>query len=110
MVHEITAAELAAKAGYSRPHILHCGPGGSFRSAWAGPTAPTGPAGSPVLDHERLDVVGAWSTTRGEQFFGYDGWWPLHHDTVITSAWATRRWSSTAWTPRTCSAGGSGTT
>jgi hypothetical protein len=28
VVREITAEELAAKAGYSRPHTIHCGPGG----------------------------------------------------------------------------------
>src|SRR6266545_4218213 len=36
VVHEITAEELASKAGYSRPHTLHCGPGGSFMSALGG--------------------------------------------------------------------------
>jgi methanethiol oxidase len=33
VVREITAEELAAKAGYSRPHTVHCGPGGIFLSA-----------------------------------------------------------------------------
>jgi methanethiol oxidase len=47
VVWEITAEELAAKAGYSRPHTVHCGPGGSSCSPWAGPTATTGRAGSP---------------------------------------------------------------
>ena len=32
VVREITAEELAAKAGYSRPHTVHCGPGGIFMS------------------------------------------------------------------------------
>src|SRR5215216_3410910 len=47
LVRTIEADELAAKAGYSRPHTVHCGPGGSLCSTWAGPTATTAPAGSP---------------------------------------------------------------
>jgi 56kDa selenium binding protein (SBP56) len=31
VVRTIDADELAAKAGYSRPHTVHCGPGGIFR-------------------------------------------------------------------------------
>src|ERR671922_239202 len=26
---------------------------------------------------------------RGDQYFGYDVWWHLHHDTVVTSEWGT---------------------
>jgi methanethiol oxidase len=47
VVREIPAEELARKAGYSRPHTVHCGPGGIFMSALGGPTATTGRAGSP---------------------------------------------------------------
>src|SRR6266545_2629187 len=36
VVREIGADELASKAGYSRPHTLHCGPGGIFMSALGG--------------------------------------------------------------------------
>jgi hypothetical protein len=42
-----------------------------------------------LLDHDTFDVVGAWEADRGDQFFGYDVWWHLNHDTVITSEWAT---------------------
>src|SRR4030088_862786 len=33
LAHTIAADELAVKAGYSRPHTVHCGPGGIFMSA-----------------------------------------------------------------------------
>src|SRR5438046_1405449 len=36
VVHTIEAEELAAKAGYSRPHTLHCRPGGIFMSNLGG--------------------------------------------------------------------------
>jgi selenium-binding protein 1 len=49
-----------------------------------------------LLGHDSFEVIGPWEAARGEQWFGYDGWWHLHHDTVITSEWATPRWSRTA--------------
>src|SRR6266511_456136 len=89
VVRTIEADELASKAGYSRPHTLHCGPGGIFLSALGGAGGDDGPGGVALLDHDTFDVVGAWEHDRGEQFFAYDVWWHLNHDTVITSEWAT---------------------
>jgi len=89
VVRTIEADELAAKSGYSRPHTLHCGPGGIFMSALGGANGNDGPGGVALLDHETFDVVGAWEHDRGEQFFAYDVWWHLNYDTVITSEWAT---------------------
>jgi methanethiol oxidase len=48
-----------------------------------------GPGGVALLDHDSFDVIGAWEHDRGDQFFGYDVWWHLDHDTVITSEWGT---------------------
>ena len=62
-MREITAEELAAKAGYSRPHTLHCGPGGIFMSAIGGANGNDGPGGVALLDHDTFDVVGPGSTT-----------------------------------------------
>jgi selenium-binding protein 1 len=89
VVHEIGAEELASKAGYSRPHTLHCGPGGIFLSALGGAGGDDGPGGVALLDHDTFEVVGAWEHDRGGQYLAYDVWWHLHHDTVITSEWAT---------------------
>ena len=89
VVHEITAEELARKAGYSRPHTVHCGPGGIFLFNLGGANGNDGPGGVALLDHDSFDVIGPWEHDRGDQFLGYDGWWHLNHDTVITSEWAT---------------------
>jgi methanethiol oxidase len=45
VVHTIEAEELAAKAGYSWPHTLHCGPGAIFIPISAGRTGAMGRAG-----------------------------------------------------------------
>lgn len=89
VVREIEAEALANKAGYSRPHTLHCGPDGIYMSALGGANGNDGPGGVALLDHETFDVVGAWELDRGDQFLAYDIWWHLNHDTVITSEWAT---------------------
>src|SRR5215510_6728312 len=84
----ITAAELAAKAGYSRPHTLHCGPDGIFLSCLGGGTT-DGPGGIALLDHDTFDVLRAWETDRGPQYLAYDAWWHLNQNTLITSEWGT---------------------
>ena len=89
VVREITAEELAAKAGYSRPHTVHCGPGGIFMSALGGANGNDGPGGIALLDHDSFEVIGPWEQDRGDQWFGYDGWWHLNYDTMITSEWGT---------------------
>lgn len=89
LAHTIEAAELAAKAGYSRPHTVHCGPGGIFMSALGGADGADGPGGVALIDHDTFEVVGPWERDRGEQFLAYDVWWHLRHDTVVTSEWAT---------------------
>ncbi|MBP2328721.1 selenium-binding protein 1 [Kibdelosporangium banguiense] len=89
VVREIGADELAAKAGYSRPHTVHCGPDGIYLSALGGADGADGPGGVALLDHDTFDVMGPWEAERGDQYFAYDVWWHLNHDTVITSEWAT---------------------
>jgi methanethiol oxidase len=89
VVRAIEAEELAAKAGYSRPHTVHCGPGAIFLSALGGANGNDGPGGVALLDHDTFDVVGPWEADRGDQFFAYDVWWHLDYDTVITSEWGT---------------------
>jgi methanethiol oxidase len=89
VVHTIEAEELASKAGYSRPHTVHCGPGGIFLSALGGANGADGPGGVALIDHDTFEVTRAWETDRGDQHFGYDIWWHLNEDVAVTSEWAT---------------------
>ena len=89
VVREIEAEELAAKAGYSPPPHRPLRPGGIFMFSLGGANGNDGPGGVALLDHDTFDVIGPWEQDRGDQYFGYDGWWHLNHDTVITSEWAT---------------------
>src|SRR5438477_12229751 len=89
LAHTIEARELASKAGYSRPHTVHCGPGGIFLSALGGANGADGPGGVALIDHDTFEVTGPWESDRGDQRFGYDIWWHLNEDVAVTSEWAT---------------------
>jgi methanethiol oxidase len=80
--------ELGNRAGYSRPHTVHCGPGGLFVSCLGGDGA-EGPGGVALLDHSTFEVTGPWEADRGDQYLAYDLWWHINHDVAITSEWAT---------------------
>ena len=85
----VDAKELAANAGYSRPHTLHCGPDGIFLSCLGGANGDDGPGGIALLDHATFDVLRAWETDRGPQYLAYDAWWHLNQNVAITSEWGT---------------------
>ncbi|MGH4019934.1 MAG: selenium-binding protein SBP56-related protein [Pseudonocardiaceae bacterium] len=89
LVKTIDAKELAGKAGYSRPHTLHCGPDGIFLSCLGGRDGADGPGGIALLDHSTFEVLRAWETDRGPQYLAYDAWWHLNQNTLITSEWGT---------------------
>ncbi len=71
IVKEIPAEELAAKADYSRPHTIHCGPDGIYVSALGNGRDGGGPGGITVLDHTTFDVRGQWEADRGGQTLEY---------------------------------------
>jgi selenium-binding protein 1 len=81
-------AELAKRAGYSRPHTVHCGPEGVYLTCLGG-TDGDGPGGVALLDHTSFDVLGRWEIDRGDQYLAYDLWWHIAHDVAVTSEWGT---------------------
>jgi selenium-binding protein 1 len=80
--------ELHERTGYSCPHTVHCGPEGIYVGALGAPDG-NGPGGVFVMDHESFEPLGRWEVERGPQYFAYDFWWHLGHDTMITSEWGT---------------------
>jgi methanethiol oxidase len=88
VVKTIEPEEIARRAGYSRPHTIHCGPDGVYVSALGSPDG-EGPGGIFVLDHNTFTVKGRFELDRGPQFLAYDFWWHLGHDVAITSEWGT---------------------
>jgi selenium-binding protein 1 len=89
IVKTLEPQELAKRAGYSRPHTVHCGPEGLYVTALGGAEGRPGPGGIALLDHDSFEVRGRWEVDRGPQYLAYDAWWHLGHDTVVTSEWGT---------------------
>ncbi|MEU6554233.1 selenium-binding protein SBP56-related protein [Streptomyces sp. NPDC046915] len=87
LVKVVEPEELAAKAGYSRPHTLHCGPDGVFLSCLGGADGADGPGGVALLDHESFEVLRRWESSRGPQRLAYDVWWHLRQNIAVTSEW-----------------------
>ncbi len=88
IVKVIEPAEVAERAGYTRPHTVHCGPEGIYVAA-LGNREGKGPGGVFLMDHETFEVRGQWEMDRGPQHLAYDAWWHLGHDTLVTSEWGT---------------------
>ncbi|HEX4812840.1 MAG TPA: selenium-binding protein SBP56-related protein [Nonomuraea sp.] len=89
LVKVIEPEELARRAGYSRPHTVHCGPDGLYVSALGGADGRDGPGGIAVLDHTTFEVTGQWELDRGPQYLAYDFWWHINHDVLVSSEWGT---------------------
>ncbi|GLZ10553.1 selenium-binding protein [Actinomadura sp. NBRC 104425] len=89
IVKTVEPEELAARAGYSRPHTVHCGPEGLYLTNLGGADGADGPGGIALLDHTSFEVLGRWEVDRGPQHLAYDAWWHIAHDVLITSEWGT---------------------
>ena len=88
LVKTIEPEVLAERAGYSRPHTLHCGSSGLYLSSLGG-AGSDGPGGIALLDHDTFEPVEQWELDRGPQYLAYDFWWHLNHNVMVTSEWAT---------------------
>jgi methanethiol oxidase len=88
IVKVIEPEEVAERAGYTRPHTVHCGPDGIYVAA-LGNAEGKEPGGIFLMDHESFDILGRWEIDRGPQRLAYDAWWHLGHDTLVTSEWGT---------------------
>jgi selenium-binding protein 1 len=88
IVKVLEPAEVASRAGYTRPHTVHCGPEGIYITALGSPEG-KGPGGVFLLDHETFEIKGQWEKERGPQYLAYDAWWHLTQDVMFTSEWGT---------------------
>jgi selenium-binding protein 1 len=87
IVKVIEPSELADRAGYSRPHTVHCGPEGIYVSA-LGNAEGKGPGGVFLMDHETFEVRGRGRSTAAAAL-RLRLVWHLGYDTAVTSEWGT---------------------
>jgi selenium-binding protein 1 len=86
IVRVLEPDEVMRKAGYSRPHTVHCGPQGIFVVSLADAQGDA-PGGIFLMDHDTFDIRGQWEIDRGPQQLAYDAWWHLGYDTLVSSEW-----------------------
>ena len=89
-IHKIIEPdELMAKTGYSRPHTIHCGPEGIYVSTLGGggEDGTDGPPGIFIMDCVTFEILGRYEMDRGPQNKGYDFWWNMPRDYMISSEW-----------------------
>jgi selenium-binding protein 1 len=90
LIRTIEPNEVMSKGHYSRPHTVHCGPGGLLISAIGAGSVDgnDGPGGIFTMDHDDFSVTGQWEVDRGSQFLAYDFWWHVNEGVLIASEWA----------------------
>jgi selenium-binding protein 1 len=88
IVKVIEPGTLMSRAGYSRPHTVHCGPEGIYMNALGSPSG-EGPGGVFLMDAQTFEIRGQWEVQRGPQYLAYDFAWHLGHDAMVTSEWGT---------------------
>lgn len=86
IVRVLEPDEVMRKAGYSRPHTVHCGPQGIFVVSLANAEGDA-PGGIFLMDHDTFEIRGQWEIDRGPQQLAYDAWWHLGYDTLVSSEW-----------------------
>src|SRR3954468_21067408 len=88
IVKVIEPETVMSRAGYSRPHTVHCGPEGIYVNALGSPSG-DGPGGVFLMDPRSFEVRGPWEIERGPQYLAYDFAWHLGHGAMVTSEWGT---------------------
>jgi selenium-binding protein 1 len=84
----IEPKEIIKKTGYSRPHTVHCLPGGIVLISMMGDAEGNAGGGLAVLDAKTFDVLGRWEKEKGPQTLSYDFWYQPRHNVMVTSEFA----------------------
>jgi methanethiol oxidase len=84
----IEPEELVRATGYTRPHTVHCMPGGIVVLSMLGDRDGNLPGGFAVLDAGTFEVVGRWERDRGEQRLNYDFWYQPRKNVLVSSEFA----------------------
>jgi selenium-binding protein 1 len=87
IVKVIEPEEIIRKTGYTRPHTVHCMPGGIVTLSMLGNAEGDAPGGFAVLDSTDFSVIGRWEREKGDQELMYDFWYQPRKNTLISSEW-----------------------
>jgi methanethiol oxidase len=77
--------ELVAKTGYTRPHTVHCMPGGNVVISMLGDADGNGACGFAVLDAATFEVTGRWENGGPRPSLNYDFWYQPRQNVLASS-------------------------
>jgi selenium-binding protein 1 len=77
--------ELMEKTGYSRPHTVHCMPGGNVVISMLGDRDGNGAGGFAVLDAATFELRGRWENGGPRPPLNYDFWYQPRKNTLVSS-------------------------
>ncbi len=77
--------ELLRATGYTRPHTVHCMPGGNVVISMLGDADGNAAGGFACLDAETFAVKGRWENGGERPGFNYDFWYQPREDVLVSS-------------------------
>jgi selenium-binding protein 1 len=77
--------ELIAKTGYTRPHTVHCMPGGNVVISMLGDADGNGAGGFAVLDAASFELKGRWENGGPRPSLNYDFWYQPRQNVLASS-------------------------
>ena len=77
--------ELLRETGYTRPHTVHCMPGGNVVLSMLGDADGNGAGGFACLDAETFAVKGRWENGGERPGLNYDFWYQPRADVLVSS-------------------------
>jgi selenium-binding protein 1 len=83
--HVIEPGELVEKTGYTRPHTVHCMPGGNVVISMLGDRDGNGAGGFALLDAATFELKGRWENGGERPSLNYDFWYQPRKNTLVSS-------------------------
>ena len=77
--------ELIEKTGYTRPHTVHCMPGGNVVISMLGDRDGNGAGGFAVLDAASFELKGRWENGGPRPSLNYDFWYQPRKNVLASS-------------------------
>ena len=81
----IEPEEILRETGYTRPHTVHCMPGGNVVLSMLGDADGNGSGGFVCLDAHTFELKGRWENGGPRPELGYDFWYQPRRDVLVSS-------------------------
>ena len=81
----IEAEDVVRETGLTRPHTVHCMPGGNVVISMLGDADGNGACGFAVLDAETFEIKGRWENGGPRPPFNYDFWYQPRQNVLASS-------------------------